>query len=281
MKKLTPEEVDATADSLYEIGTELRKAGKLEQAYSLAIAGMRMVRNDIDHRRTLHDAKKEQDRLEEVSITDSLTGLPNRSGYIAIIKHELAEVNRLSKMGVAVAMVDLDGFKDINDKFGHEKGDEILKKVAQRLQEVFRTTDVVCRLGGDELIIVLPFEKNDHFDKGQIEDLIRDALTNLYVWHDLENQPYPIGASIGIAASNESEVEGYSELDSKMEKLTHIADKRMYQNKWRNGVYSDTDKKALYHPKNERLEHLRVAARADHELKMIEANGPDLGGGPS
>jgi len=94
-------------------------------------------------------------KLQKISVTDRLTGLPNRRyamQYLPILWNEsIANGTSLLCM-----MIDADHFKEINDNFGHDKGDLVLKELAKTLQYSFRTDDIVCRLGGDEFFAICP-----------------------------------------------------------------------------------------------------------------------------
>lgn len=270
---ITTDEVDAMVDGLFERGIRMRDSGDKAGASEMLRTGMRMFRNDFKLRMQHRDLKATNAELEAKSETDALTGLPSLAGFNRAMKHEISELRRFDSHGIALVYVDLDGFKAINDTFGHDMGDKVLKEVAKRLQESFRTTDIVCRIGGDELNVIMPFRDNNHFEPGQIKEFIRDALAGLYVWDEEGQQPYPIGASIGIASSRDPELEDISEVSDIMLALKKTADARMYQDKWRNGEYTEENKNALFHPKNERLEVLRVKARALHEAALA-INGP-------
>ena len=93
-------------------------------------------------------------RLERLADTDELTGALNRRGFESALKRHLAEARRHDESGVLV-IVDLDGFKPINDTYGHRAGDEVLRQVTRLLMESVRETDYVGRLGGDEFAILL------------------------------------------------------------------------------------------------------------------------------
>lgn len=94
------------------------------------------------------------DSLEAMNATDELTGLLNRRGFQDALARELAAGKRLGTGGVLV-MVDLDGFKAINDTYGHLAGDHYLQQVARALKAAVRAHDVVARLGGDEFVVLL------------------------------------------------------------------------------------------------------------------------------
>jgi len=94
-------------------------------------------------------------RVDELSRTDPLTGLPNRRGALPRIEQEIARSAR-SARPFAVAVIDLDSFKLLNDRHGHLVGDRVLEGVARLLRSSIRRQDVVCRWGGDELLLLLP-----------------------------------------------------------------------------------------------------------------------------
>jgi diguanylate cyclase (GGDEF)-like protein len=92
--------------------------------------------------------------LESRATRDPLTALPNRAGFTEVLAHEIASAKRSA--APALLLVDLDGFKGVNDTDGHLAGDAVLRGVADVLTSTSRTSDVACRLGGDEFAIVLP-----------------------------------------------------------------------------------------------------------------------------
>ena len=93
-------------------------------------------------------------QLERLSATDDLTGLENRRGFMDHLRRHLAAARRHGETGV-LAMCDLDGFKQVNDMYGHPAGDATLRRFAELLRRNVRETDVVARLGGDEFAILL------------------------------------------------------------------------------------------------------------------------------
>jgi diguanylate cyclase (GGDEF)-like protein len=94
-------------------------------------------------------------RLRVAASTDPLTGLPNRAGLFERIRIELARSQRSSR-SLALAVLDLDRFKEFNDRFGHLAGDRLLIAAGERLSESVRTTDLAVRFGGEEFVLLLP-----------------------------------------------------------------------------------------------------------------------------
>lgn len=104
--------------------------------------------------------KAMESRLEQLATTDPLTGLSNRTHFLGSAKAELART-RTDSSRLAVVLLDVDHFKQVNDTLGHDAGDALLKTFAERLRSSVRATDVVARLGGDEFAIILPNLKDD------------------------------------------------------------------------------------------------------------------------
>ncbi len=113
--------------------------------------------------RDLTDERESRAELEYQAYHDSLTGLPNRLLLQERLKHVLAR-SRRSGRSFAVVLLDMNGFKQINDSFGHDTGDELLKCVAQRLRECVREEDTVARLGGDEFVLLLEKGEREAID---------------------------------------------------------------------------------------------------------------------
>ncbi|CAA7621917.1 EAL domain-containing protein [Magnetospirillum sp. SS-4] len=140
------------------------------------------------------EMRRKDDRIRHLAFHDALTGLANRSLLNDRLEHTIALAQR-EKRRIAVLFLDLDRFKAVNDTLGHDVGDQLLRVVAKRLQDLVRTTDTVARLGGDEFVILLenPADENEVAHVGErIVALINQPM-------DFDGQPAHVGTSIGIA----------------------------------------------------------------------------------
>ncbi len=132
--------------------------------------------------------------LEHQANHDLLTGLPNRSLFLDRLAHAMHHASREAG-NVALLFIDLDRFKSINDSFGHDIGDRVLIKVAERLKKVVREEDSVARIGGDEFTVILEGLKSPA-DSGRVAaELVAAFEASL----EIDGQMLEIGASIGIA----------------------------------------------------------------------------------
>jgi diguanylate cyclase (GGDEF)-like protein len=128
------------------------------------------------------------------AIHDELTGLPNRRLLRDRLNQAMFQAAR-QQTQVGLLLLDLDGFKDINDRFGHLAGDKLLRRVAKRLLCCIREVDTVSRYGGDEFVIVLPDVEDKH-SVVKIAHKLGDQLSRPYV---VDSNSVEISASIGIA----------------------------------------------------------------------------------
>lgn len=159
---------------------------------------MARARTQIKRKRYADFLKEKLDYSLEMAVTDALTGLHNRR-YMAGQLQAMVSRAGQGGDGVAVLVMDIDHFKAVNDGFGHDAGDEVLREFAVRLATNVRAIDLPCRLGGEEFVVVMPGASLE--DATRVADRIR---------RDIEAQPFPImgGAegltitvSIGVAAS--------------------------------------------------------------------------------
>jgi diguanylate cyclase (GGDEF)-like protein len=99
--------------------------------------------------------QREAQRLRHSALSDPLTGIANRRSFLARIDYEITRHAR-GRRGFALVMIDLDGFKALNDRFGHLAGDDLLRDVAAALRQTIRAQDTVARIGGDEFCVLAP-----------------------------------------------------------------------------------------------------------------------------
>ncbi len=188
--------------------------------------------------RDVTERRRAEDELRHQALHDSLTGLPNRSLLADRVEQGILQAQR-AKTGLALLLLDLDRFKEINDTFGHQHGDEVLRQVAERLRQVLRTTDTVARLGGDEFAIVLPGGGDDAL---VVAHKIAQEMQRPVA---VEGQSVHLGASIGVAL--------YSAHGRDLATLLRQADVAMYVAKRSGGGVS------VYAPDQDRYSRERIA----------------------
>lgn len=174
-------------------------------------------------REKLHELDQQRAELHHQAHHDYLTGLPNRLLLVDRFKQMLARSRRNGNI-VAVFFVDLDKFKVINDRYGHDAGDTVLKITAQRLREVVREEDTVVRMGGDEFIILLEDLQSSAYLQ-MISNKLLEIISQPIHWDSTE---LLIGASIGIACAP---FDGET-----IDQLASCADARMYRAKVKGGA---------------------------------------------
>jgi diguanylate cyclase (GGDEF)-like protein len=132
----------------------------------------------------------EREAMRHWALTDPLTGAANRRGFSERIEYEVTRHSRL-KHRFAVVMIDLDGFKLVNDRFGHHAGDDLLKDVAASLREAVRDQDTVARLGGDEFCVLAP--ETDGAGGVHLAERVEGAIRRVTTGLDR------LSASVGVA----------------------------------------------------------------------------------
>ncbi|SMC25083.1 PAS domain S-box-containing protein/diguanylate cyclase (GGDEF) domain-containing protein [Andreprevotia lacus DSM 23236] len=164
------------------------------------------------------DRKQVEVQLQALAHTDALTGLSNRVAMTEALTAAIAAA-RSSGEQLALFFLDLDGFKPVNDRHGHDVGDELLRVIAQRLRSSLKDDDVIARLGGDEFIILLDHVR-DTDELAAIAQRLLAAVAQPVTLHETALQ---VGASIGIAC--------YPRDAADAQQLLKAADSAMYQAK--------------------------------------------------
>ena len=247
----------------------------------LGIAAKKMGQGELwsfqsqssDELGTLSDTIKEmgqslfeqKQKIHEIAFTDSLTKLPNRRQFTDYLDQQYQSFKD-ERPDIALLFIDLDGFKQINDNYGHHAGDQLLVAVAKRLKKTLRTGDSVnygadkllARLGGDEFTVLL---KNirDRYAAEQVAQRILDAFTHTF---SIDNREFLIGASIGIAVASEN---SESAVD-----LLRNADTAMYEAK------KEGKNTYRFFSKTAALKSLRVIEMKEALRKAINHNELEL-----
>jgi diguanylate cyclase (GGDEF)-like protein len=161
-------------------------------------------------------------RTKETSILDDVSSLFNFRYFHQALDRELKLVAR-HKSRLSLIFIDLDDFKQINDNHGHLRGSRVLREVGFHLRAAIRETDIACRYGGDEFVVILP--DTDRAAARRLGERIRQLIMQ-HVYLKEEGINSRLGASIGIAT--------YPTDAPTKEQLIHLADEAMYQDKGRN-----------------------------------------------
>ena len=173
---------------------------------------------EIELRTTLHSLRQSEEKLREQATRDPLTGLFNRRGLSELSRQLLAGSER-RRQPLSVVTLDLDGFKGINDTFGHDAGDEALVEMSAMLTECARECDTVSRLGGDEFVVVLA-----DCDRASAERFVERLHRQLKQWNAADGREFALRTSIGIGGWAPGEPVSFGE-------MMRQADSDMYVNK--------------------------------------------------
>lgn len=154
----------------------------------------------------------------QLATMDELTGVSNRRGFYLIAEHSLTLCVR-NKSPATLAVIDLDGFKSINDTYGHGEGDDVLKTIAGFLKTFFRDSDLVGRFGGDEFAVMMLGS-----DEEEANCAISRGLEELKSYNANNDKPYDIDVSVGLATFSYNE-------PKTIHQLVELADAEMYKQK--------------------------------------------------
>jgi len=205
----------------------------------------------------ISDIKSTQKKLETIATTDVLTGLPNRALLSDRMLQGLAHAQRHDQM-LAVAFVDLDGFKEVNERDGLLLGDKLLTKVAERFSAHVRSGDTVARLGGDEFVLLITGTTSLE----QVMAALQRCLSAVSLPYEFDGCTVKISASIGVTV--------YPLDDADPETLIRHADQAMFQAKseGRGRIHLfDTERDREIQTRHQQLERIRSGLR-DSEMLM-------------
>ena len=186
----------------------------------------------------IENLEKEVKILREKAVTDDLTGLFSRAyleEYFNTIKKGLnfsdKERRDSSLRAIAVIYLDIVKFKQFNDQYGHEIGDNVLKKVAERLREVTRSEDALFRVGGDEFVAILAMKDIAPFT---LKNKKEEIQSNLKINIEGKIDPIPFDVSVGFEVLHQGD-------DLTAQELLRIADQKMYADKNRDQYINTYD----------------------------------------
>ena len=146
--------------------------------------------------RIFEENRRAQERLKHEASHDALTGLLNRGAYELLMKS-------VDMTHIAMILLDVDYFKSVNDRYGHDVGDRVLKRVASILKQSFRSVDIICRIGGDEFVVIMTRVNSTH--RQLVQNKI--AAINERLQHPEDDVP-PVSLSVGVAFADRENPQG-------------------------------------------------------------------------
>jgi len=201
-------------------------------------------------------------KLNELSITDGLTGLFNHRHFLRELESEYRRALRYRR-SLALLLLDIDHFKEVNDRYGHPCGDFVLKNLAGLLKGCLRSADIAARCGGDELAIILP-ETNKSKASEVAEKLRRQSEKSPFEW---DGESFYITCSIGVAALPDLGIDHWHS-------LLESADKSLYRAKGegRNSVIVFNSRRRQAVPKNEQSRRQQALPAQNLDLAPLSLN---------
>ena len=171
--------------------------------------------------RDISERKKKEEQLSHFATTDILTGVYNRRMGMELLGKEIKITKRRNSL-LSICFLDLDGLKKVNDEHGHQEGDKLLKKVALVIKNNIRESDIFCRMGGDEFLVIFPDSSEE-----AAEGIWQRILTDFQKMNRSQKCKYPMHVSHGIVEYHKGCFEEGKEIDE----LIELVDKRMYKEK--------------------------------------------------
>jgi len=185
---------------------------------SLQQLAVKTMKSNQQLRKEIEQRQRLEEKLSTLAIIDDLTGLYNRRGFYAAVEHQLKLIRR-DGINRLLFYLDLDHFKSINDRFGHQEGDRALLRFTEMLRRTFRESDIVARLSGDEFAI-LAMEAS----RNTIELLAKRLAYNIQVDNRKSGALYQLAYSLGVVQIEPTHIHS-------VESLLEEGDRNMYQDK--------------------------------------------------
>lgn len=169
---------------------------------------VRTIRYAIERQRMMRE-------LQALSLTDDLTGLYNRRGFLTLADQQLKTAGRM-RVGLLLLFIDMDGMKWINDTFGHHEGDRALSDATRVLRETFRESDIIARMGGDEFAVIA---MEDSVESGEV--ILTRLQRNIDAFNAQKARPYELSLSVGLARYRPEKPCGIDELLGRADRLMY------------------------------------------------------------
>jgi len=175
-------------------------------------------RIQCDLKKEIEDRTRAEEKLKYFAAIDTLTGSYNRGMGLTFLENEFKNIRR-NKGFFSICYIDVNGLKFVNDNFGHFEGDELLVMICRFIKGVIKDNDILCRLGGDEFIILFPNSKEEH-----VEKIIERIILNIDIENKKKLRPYDISFSYGI-------VQVDYDNSRCIDEIIQMADAKMYEYK--------------------------------------------------
>ncbi len=177
------------------------------------------IQNDLKNE--IEDRIRAEEKLKYIAAIDSLTGSYNRGVGLTFLDNEIKSIKRNNGF-FSICYIDVNRLKYVNDNFGHFEGDELLVMVCKFIKQGIRSNDILCRLGGDEFLVIFSNSK-----KEDVEKIIERINLNINIENEKKLKPYSVSFSYGIF-----QVEYDNDLS--IDEIIKKADAKMYENKQKN-----------------------------------------------
>ena len=202
-----------------EVQAKLRTNLYLVSSLALLTTGLLMGLVVLFFRQLVKKLAEARRLLETLATTDPLTGLYNRRQIMTRLEEECERIQR-GGIGLSCIMLDVDHFKQVNDTYGHQQGDEVLKMIARQARASLRAYDVVGRYGGEEFIVLLP--ETDLETAQAVAERLRMAIQTSAILKTATGQPQPTTVSLGLTQWRSGDT---------VDALIHRADEALYRAK--------------------------------------------------
>ncbi|MCZ6765527.1 MAG: diguanylate cyclase [bacterium] len=196
-----------------QIGQMIKAFNDMAEKITLTEAKLHATNQEIQSRN--EDLERVNNELERLSITDGQTGLYNHRHFWKIMEHEVARSSRY-KGELALILMDIDNFKEVNDKFGHSTGDLLIERIGRLLREKVRETDAIARYGGEEFAVLLP----ETSKKGalRVSEKVRRTIEGLVFKIPDVGLTLSVTVSVGVAVFERSRTKFFNDADKALYK---------------------------------------------------------------